>query len=626
MASDEDKAFEMLRKNLEIHKSSINKHRGTLIKEMGDGLLISFNLASDAVNCAIDIQNACKKEEIPLKIGIHEGEMVYAGSDVLGDSVNIASRLQEGADEGCIFISGVVYNDIKNRVVFKTEFIGEKNFKGLQETIKVHNVISEETLKRTETGELSDGLLPDRKSIIVLPFQNISSDPEQEYFSDGLTEEIITDLSFIHDLLVISRSSAMTYKGTKKKIKEIAKEVNVQYVLEGSVRKAGNNIRIIAQLIDGIHDTHLWAEKYSGTLDNIFDIQEKVSLSIAKALQLKLSPKENQNISERPINDAHAYDLYLKAREKTTDGTEEGLSQALQLINNGLSITGDNEILFGAKGYIYFNYLNILGQQKKKNLQKVKEYANKIFELNPHSYMGHWLMSLIHLKNQNIQKSCRSIRKSLEDNPTHIDSLIYMSYYYTTSGKTSLANHWISKLIKIAPLDIWAQYAAGEAESEQGNFEKALFYFSKMYKLAVGNPIVIFIYGRALALANNVEESIEVLNKAKDLSPDLWLIQLSRFFMHALQKEKTKALKYVSEDLKTKSAGDEQAPLWMAECYALIGEKEEAINWLQILVDWGFINYPFLNEINPFLENIRGEKRFKALMEKVKHQWENFKV
>jgi TolB-like protein/tetratricopeptide (TPR) repeat protein len=468
--------------------------------------------------------------------------------------------------------------------------------------------------------------MPDKKSIIVLPFENISSDPEQEYFSDGLTEEIITDLSYIKDLLVISRSSAMTFKGTKKKIKEIAREVNVHYVLEGSVRKAGNNLRITAQLIDGLNDTHLWAEKYSGTLDDVFDMQEKVSRSIVDALKIKISTKENKNISDRSIQDAHAYDLYLKAREKTTNGTEEGLSQALQLINNGLSIMGDNEILFGAKGYIYFNYLNILGQHKKKNLQKVEEYANKIFELNPHSYMGHWLMSIMYMKNQNIQESCRSLRKSLEYNPNHIDSLIYITYYYTTTGKTSLAKPWISKLLEIAPLDIWAQYAAGEAETEQGNFEEALFYFSKMYKLAIGNPVVILIYGRALALANKFEESIKILNKATEISSDLWLIQLSIFFMYALQKKKTKALKYVSEDLRTKAAGDEMTPLWMAECYALIGEKEEAINWLQILVGWGFINYPFLNEINPFLENIRGEKRFKKLMEKVKYQWENFEV
>ena len=157
------------------------------------------------------------------------------------------------------------------------------------------------------------------KSIIVLPFENMSSDPEQEYFSDGLTEEIITDLSHINDLLVISRSSAMTFKGTKKKIGEIASDVNVRYVLEGSVRKAGYNLRITAQLIDGITDSHIWAEKFSGTMDDVFDIQEKVSRSIARSLKLKLSNEENERISQRPIDNAQTYEYYLKAIKRIGD-------------------------------------------------------------------------------------------------------------------------------------------------------------------------------------------------------------------------------------------------------------------------------------------------------------------
>jgi TolB-like protein len=627
MATDENKALEILRNNLEIHKSSIDRHQGTLIKEMGDGLLISFDLASDAVSCAIDIQNECKKQKIPLKIGIHEGEMVYAGADVLGDSVNIAARLQEGADQGCIFISGVVYNDIKNRSAYKTEFIGEKVMKGLSDPIKVYKVISEEPTEVSDQTESSDHKMPDKKSIIVLPFENISSDPEQDYFSDGLTEEIITDLSFIHNLIVISRSSAMTFKGTRKKIKEIAKEVNVKYVLEGSVRKAGNNIRIVAQLIDGVNDSHLWAEKYNGTLDNVFDIQEKVSHSIADALKIKLSASENQNISEKPIQDVHAYDLYLKARAKMIDFTVEGLDQAEHLIDNGLSIIGDNEILLGAKGYLYFNYLNNLGLDKEKNLKKVEEYATKVFALNPDSYVGHWLMSIIHWKNGNIRKAIIEYKKSLEINPNHIDSLVQISYFYICVGKVSNAKPLIMRLLDIAPLDWTTQYVAGEAEFEEGNFEKALFHFLQMYKLDPGNQICLIYYGRGLACENRLKESYEILDQAAGLGPsDFWFTQFALFIKYALQNKKTKALKVVSEDLKTKAKGDEYAPLWMAECYALIGEKEKAIDWLQILVDWGFINYPFLNEINPFLENIRGEKRFKKLMEDVKYKSENFAV
>ncbi|MFQ5754302.1 MAG: FlgO family outer membrane protein, partial [bacterium] len=194
------------------------------------------------------------------------------------------------------------------------------------------------------------------KSIIVLPFENISPDPEQEYFSDGLTEEIITDLSQIHDIMVISRSSAMTFKGTKKKINEIAREVNVQYVLEGSVRKAGNKLRITAQLIDATTDVHLWAEKYSGTLDDVFDIQEKVSLSIVDALKLKLTPEENKKIAERPIDNIQAYECYFRARAEMLKLTEDGLKQALRDLDMGLEIVGENVLLYYGMAEVYLQH------------------------------------------------------------------------------------------------------------------------------------------------------------------------------------------------------------------------------------------------------------------------------
>ena len=266
MGSDEDKAFDMLRRNHAIHEKLIKQFDGTLIKEIGDGTLASFSLASDAVRCALEIQNGCKEENIPLKIGIHEGEMVFVGSDVLGDGVNIASRLLESTEKGCITISGSVYRDIKNKTGIRTEFIEEKVFKNVDEPIRIYSVTCEESQPVKSSKITSDSNLPGKKSIIVLPFVNISPDPDQEYFSDGLTEEIITDLSHIHDLLVISRSSAMTFKGTNKTIPEIAQTVKVRYILEGSVRKAGNNLRITAQLIDALTDTHLWAEKYNQRL------------------------------------------------------------------------------------------------------------------------------------------------------------------------------------------------------------------------------------------------------------------------------------------------------------------------------------------------------------------------
>jgi len=465
-----------------------------------------------------------------------------------------------------------------------------------------------------------------KKSIVVLPFDDMSPDKDNEYFSDGLTEEIISDLSKIQSLRVISRTSAMMLKGTRKSMKAISRELDVQYVLEGSVRKAGNNLRIAAQLIDAGNDAHLWAEKYSGTIDDVFDIQEQVSRAIVDALKLKLSPKENKKIAERPMGDVRAYDLFLRARKEILSATEEGLERALQLIKHGLNIIGDNELIIGAMGYAYFQFYNLGFKKEASSLQKGEECADKVFALNPDSYIGHFLRALIHCKTGNIQAAIREHKKTLELNPNHLDSLVHISYFYTISGKPSSARPWLVRLKEIAPLDWVAVWTAGEAECEEGNFEKSLEYLSTSVRLDPENPFCQIAYAHGLALVNRFEESFEILCKLGKGSPDTWLGQLALFYKYALQNKKIEAQQAVSENLKKAARGDEFAPLWMAECYALIDEKDEAIDWLENVVKWGFINYPFLHEIDPFLEHIRGEPRFKKLMEKVKHEWENFEV
>jgi non-specific serine/threonine protein kinase len=312
------------------------------------------------------------------------------------------------------------------------------------------------------------------KSIVVLPFVNMSPDPEQEYFSDGLTEEIITDLSHIHDLLVISRSSAMTFKGTKKKIKEIAKEVNVRYVLEGSVRKAGNNLRITAQLIDAITDAHLWAEKYSGTLDDVFDIQEKVSRSIVDALKLKLTAKEDAQIAERPIDNVFAYECYLKAKQEIHRWTEESLNRALQHLKNGLDIIGENALLYAGMGYVYYQYVNA-GFKQEDYISKVEDCIKKVFELEPDSSQGHFLLGLINqafLGNQ--KQSIHHLKLALVANHNDSEVLIWLSMGYICVGKMDVSTPLVEKLLQINPLNPVSHFMLSLLRYYEGRFEDAL--------------------------------------------------------------------------------------------------------------------------------------------------------
>ena len=235
--------------------------------------------------------------------------------------------------------------------------------------------------------------VPD-KSIVVLPFTNISPEEGQEYFCDGMTEEIITDLSHVRELLVISRSSAMTFKGTKKTIPEIAHAVNVRYVLEGSVRKAGKDLRITAQLIDAATDAHIWAEKYAGSLDDVFAIQEKVSRSIAEALKLRLTPEEKRRMAERSIDDVTAYECYLRAMAEIWKFQEDSINLAIRYFQRGLEIVGDNALLYSGMAFAYWQYVNI-GFMQEEGLKKAEELVIKALALEPdyskaHAVLG-WL-------------------------------------------------------------------------------------------------------------------------------------------------------------------------------------------------------------------------------------------
>jgi tetratricopeptide (TPR) repeat protein len=331
-------------------------------------------------------------------------------------------------------------------------------------------------------------------------------------------------------------------------------------------------------------------------------------------------------IAERPIGDIQVYDLVIRARKEIMSVTEEGLERALQLINRGISIIGENELLLGVMGSAYLHYFNMGFKKEERYLQKVAECADKIFALNSNSYMGHFLRAMIYWKSGNIYNAIREYKRSLELNPNHVDSLMQMSYFYIISGKICTAKPWLDRLKEIAPLDWLTPYAAGEAEIEQGNFEAGLEYLSRMIKIEPENPMCRIVYAHGLAYANRHEESYDILDKlGKDLA-DTWHGELALFFKLALKNKKTEAQQAVSEDLKKAARGDEYFPIFMAEGYALIDEKDEAIDWLEEGLKWGFINYPFLNEIDPFLKNIRNEPRFKKLMERVKHEWENFEV
>jgi len=465
------------------------------------------------------------------------------------------------------------------------------------------------------------------QSIVVLPFDDMSPGKDNEYFSDGLTEELISDLSLIHDLLVISRSSAMTYKGTKKKIKEIGQELNVQYVLEGSVRKAGNNVRITAQLIDAINDTHLWANKYSGTLDDVFDIQEKVSRSIVDALTVKLGTEEDKNLSKRPIKNMQAYVCYIKARQDINTFTKDGLDRAVHYLQDGLEIIGENALLYTGLGYAYAQYVNI-GVGHEEYVNKAEEYAKMALELELDSSDAHFVLGFLDLIfHGNAEKSIQHLKQARAIFPDDPNVLFWLTAGYGTNwGKPKEARQTYNRLNKVDPFNPFYYCGYVIDVMAEGRFDLPVEYLTKWIHREPQNPVGIFFSAQFLAYCNHFKEASTLVSKNARLDMKDMFTKLSLFVKYAIEGDKKRIKELLTVDFVKTARRDCQNSYFVSGLFALSGMKDEAFDWLENAVDRGFINYPFISEFDPFLKDIRSEPRFKKLMERVKHEWENFEV
>jgi serine/threonine protein kinase/Flp pilus assembly protein TadD len=487
-------------------------------------------------------------------------------------------------------------------------------------------IIYDQFLKPKPSEPATSQIVPlDDKSIVVLPFDDISPEEDNSYFSEGLTDEIITDLSKLNSIRVISRTSAMILKSLKKDIKSIGKELNVQYVLEGSVRKMEKDIRINVQLIDSTTETQVWADKFSGTIMNVFEIQENLSRAIVDALKIKLTQEESARIAQRPINDVFAYEYYLRARQEIWSWDAEALERALQYLERGLEIVGENILLYAGIGYVNWQYYNAGIKLDEKYLQTVRDYADKIFALEPDSSYGHLLLGLYYTMGNN-QESVRCLKRVLEKDPNNVDALFWLTAVYSHVGKIQAALPLVEKLLTIDPFNPINHSLPGWLYFFNGQFDLAVDPFLKMYEMMPENPANRGLYAAILIFNFRFEEAFSLIDQLAKDEPTHLFTQIGLFLKYGLQGDKAEAKQMVTEELQLVAGRDITYSWFIAVGYAIIGEKEKALDWLENAVNWGFINYPFLSEYDPFLDNIRNEARFKLLMEKVKIEWENFEL
>lgn len=395
MGSDEEGTLRLLKSHLnELVEPHIAAHRGRIVKRTGDGLLVDFSSAVEAVRCAVAIQagmvdrnrTTTEDSRIEFRIGINLGDVIIEGGDIYGDGVNIAARLEGLAEPGGIFVSRAVRDSIRDKLGLVLEDLGEKPVKNIARPVRVFRI----GRGRGDGPVASPPSVPDRPSIAVLPFTNMSGDSEQEYFSDGISEDLITDLSKVSALFVIARNSSFTYKGKTVKVQEIGRELGVRFVLEGSIRKVGNRVRITAQLVDALSGGHLWADRFDRDVTDIFATQDEVVRRIVHALAVKLTRREAQQLRRGGTRNIEAYECWLRARQLLGRGTRDAIAQARTMHRRALEIDPAFAAPYGGLAFADISdYVNGWADDPERVLRQAEGWARRAIELEEQQPVGH---------------------------------------------------------------------------------------------------------------------------------------------------------------------------------------------------------------------------------------------
>jgi adenylate cyclase len=588
MGRDEQKAFDFLNKNRQIQKPIIDQHGGHWIKELGDGVLASFTTVSDAVTAAIKIQEACNAtKDFQLRIGIHLGEVVFENDDMFGDGVNIASRLQTIAQPGGIYISESIYNNISNKQGIQARFVKQESLRNVKEPIRIYEVLIEGLQPASSTKEniqLERKSIHD-KSIGVLPFVNISTDPEQEYFSDGLTEELIANLSRLKEMRIVSRTTSMLYKGTKKGIQTIGSEMGVHYILEGSVRKSGDNLRITAQLIDVGNDNHLWAETYKGNIGDVFDIQEQVSRQIVDALKITLTPAEDQVLVKRSTLNPEAFDCYLRGRDFLYRRTKKNVLLAIQLFQRAIELDPHYAAAYAGLGESYATFYQVY-EKKETWLEKSIESSLKALDFDSELSEAYAALGVAYFNKNLVTEGLAAAQRAIALDPNSYIGFWILGRLYHLSDRDQDAAAMFEKVTEIHP-DFYPAYADLQMVYDRlGATEKSSALVDKM----LDN-----IYPRYLS--KHPDDDRAHLHFA------IYCAKNSR--EQQARQEAAKALELNPED---------STILYNGACfYAVIDDKETALALLKKAIEAGFEYFEWLKR-DPDFDNIREEEEFVNLM------------
>ncbi|MDH3557579.1 MAG: tetratricopeptide repeat protein [Deltaproteobacteria bacterium] len=625
MAENEEATVRTITAFREIVTEVVQKHRGRVVDSPGDNILAEFASAVDAVRGGVEIQEELKARnaELPenrrmeFRIGINLGDVIHEEERIYGDGVNIAARVEGLADGGGICISGTVYEHIKNKLALGYQYLGEHSVKNIPEPVRVYRVLMDPEAIGKVIGEkrvvprrgqrvviavaivflLAVGgvlywraasppvevasvekmafPLPDKPSIAVLPFDNMSNDPKQEYFSDGITEDLITDLSKISGLFVIARNSTFTYKGKAVKVQQVAEELGVRYVLEGSVRKERETVRINAQLVDATTGHHLWAERFDGTFADIFALQDKFTRKIVAALALKLTGDEQRKLTFRYTDNVEAYDAYLKGREHFLAGTPEDYVKAVGYYEKAVELDPDFSPAHAGLASVYTTILS-------RNLTKELGWPDARSRVQKHLQMAmknptpnaHYAVGKTRLYQRRYDEAIAEAERVIALDPNFPDGYYLMGLIFTFAGRSAEAIDYFKRAMRLDPqYPGGCLYYLGLAQYCLEQYEEAATSVERSQKLNPGYgpwPLAI-----TYAQLGRGQEAADIL--AKYFEKRGWLLALIENTFPYWPFKEQKDLDHWAEGLRKSGLMRPWNPVYRREYDKAIADAEQAI-------------------------------------------------
>jgi TolB-like protein/class 3 adenylate cyclase/Flp pilus assembly protein TadD len=536
-------------RQLKVHRKElvdpkITEHRGRIVKTTGDGVLVEFVSVVDAVRCAVDIQRGMleRNSDVPtekliqFRIGINVGDIIIDGDDIYGDGVNVAARLETLAEPGGIMVSRVVHDQVQDKLGFEFDDMGEQAVKNIARPVGIHRVHLTEQAPRSTAPAAgkTEWAASERPSIAVLPFVNMSGDPEQEYFGDGISEDIITGLSKLRWFFVIARNSSFIYKGKAIDVKRAARELGVRYVLEGSVRKGGNRVRITAQLIDAATGNHIWADRYDGDLSDIFALQDEITHKVVAAIEPKLLEAEAVRSQNRSPEDLGAWDMVMHANSLFWRLNKPDGEAAVAMLRRAVTQYPDYGPAHSMLAFILLisGRLAWTSAELEAQVPEAQKLAAKAMSLDNSDPWAHLALGFVAYTKRSTDEAVEEFTRALDLNPNFAAAHGYLALALALADRSKEAITHGEQAIRMSPHDPQTglfNVALAAAHYLQGRFNEAVVFGRKAVQLSPQLSGAYRIYVASLAQAGQIDEAHEALQRLKELQPAISIAWIERY-------------------------------------------------------------------------------------------------